>query len=1039
MKKINTFYFLLFTYFFCFSQNNVQQSDQFQIYQNKIPSNPTSPSAYQFQRYGNIGLSEYTGTPRISIPLYTINEGNITVPIAINYNVGGIKVNQDASWVGLGWDLNFGGIYQSINDIDDLLYKETPQTYFRIRPDFASGNPGMINSFPMRDQLYGGFYNGIFVGHPHPETNISNNTSIMKSYDYHVPVNGVLAREVDMFTNQNYDSEPDFFTASFFGHKIDFIFDFETYNIEILNEKGYKIELIRDYNDDIDSYIIGYDFIITVPDGKIFYFEQDERILRSSSYPNSGGLHKIRSRNWKITKIKDIHNNEIDFTYTNIQNIINTPNIYQTYTQNLFSREKRSDTSPNTGVNSYTFDIYQSSQYDNYLAHETDGTLTRTFYDETIQNELYPLSITWSQGSVNFSVSPRIDRIGSKKLDNITINNGNQNIKIFDFDYNYFEADTNYNEIQFVNYQNVDIFQAYDTQFNNRLKLNWIEENNDKRHSFSYNSKNLPPKNSTSVDYWGFFNGSFNISLPPNPIDLHPTSAFNLIDNGNNKNASLLYTKASSLEEVQYPTKGKVKLDYELNTADNFIITTSNDKSRIPTSGNGLRLKKQTLFSNNSEIAQSTEYQYFNGKFLLPQIFQKKYNVYYASNIFEILYKTIFYYNATIFETNSNNSISLNAFSGDNFVGYEKVIIENKSNGVNTGKLENYYYNDPGFSTIIADGKYNGTIHRKSNKKANGSLLKSEIYNQNNDLIKKDTFSYNYITSLMDYGVRLSNSGGIMYHIDDPNIPTLIVSSVDLLNYYPIFSGKTLSKTQKTFEYFETGVVEFEIKYTYDALNRVTKNQSTNLTADINISNSISYQGSNDFVTRNMLLEPWIKEKRITGSSSDMNFDQKITYNYSTNSHDHLVIEEIFDCKEYENQSDCNGIMLNRYDNKGNIVEYNRKNDISNVIIWGYNKNHIIAKIQNATYSQVASALGVSETSLLSYNESNLSSINGLRATLTSSLITTYTYNKLIGVTSIIDPRGEALYYHYDDFNRLEFVKDAQGNILSKNQYNYKN
>ena len=49
------------------------------------------------------------------------------------------------------------------------------------------------------------------------------------------------------------------------------------------------------------------------------------------------------------------------------------------------------------------------------------------------------------------------------------------------------------------------------------------------------------------------------------------------------------------------------------------------------------------------------------------------------------------------------------------------------------------------------------------------------------------------------------------------------------------------------------------------------------------------------------------------------------------------------------------------------------------------------------------------------------------------------TYNPLVGITSITDPRGETLYYTYDAFNRLEHVKDAEGNILNKNEYNYKN
>ncbi|QMU66739.1 MAG: hypothetical protein GKR88_14755 [Flavobacteriaceae bacterium] len=42
-------------------------------------------------------------------------------------------------------------------------------------------------------------------------------------------------------------------------------------------------------------------------------------------------------------------------------------------------------------------------------------------------------------------------------------------------------------------------------------------------------------------------------------------------------------------------------------------------------------------------------------------------------------------------------------------------------------------------------------------------------------------------------------------------------------------------------------------------------------------------------------------------------------------------------------------------------------------------------------------------------------------------------------MTSITDTRGETMYYTYDNFNRLEHIKDNEGNILSKNEYNYKN
>jgi len=53
--------------------------------------------------------------------------------------------------------------------------------------------------------------------------------------------------------------------------------------------------------------------------------------------------------------------------------------------------------------------------------------------------------------------------------------------------------------------------------------------------------------------------------------------------------------------------------------------------------------------------------------------------------------------------------------------------------------------------------------------------------------------------------------------------------------------------------------------------------------------------------------------------------------------------------------------------------------------------------------------------------------------------ITTYTYEPLVGMSTITDPKGYTIYYNYDAYGRLIAVKDAQGNILSENEYHYKN
>lgn len=123
-----------------------------QSYKSNIDNlNPVSPTAYQFLKYDQMPVSEYTGIPDISIPLYEISEDDIKVPLGLSYHTVGIRVNQDASWVGLGWDLQVGSIVQTINDVDDFGYDSTAQREYRkMLPDFH-GSP-IPSEFPMRYQ-----------------------------------------------------------------------------------------------------------------------------------------------------------------------------------------------------------------------------------------------------------------------------------------------------------------------------------------------------------------------------------------------------------------------------------------------------------------------------------------------------------------------------------------------------------------------------------------------------------------------------------------------------------------------------------------------------------------------------------------------------------------------------------------------------------------------------------------------------------------------------------------------------------------------
>lgn len=65
--------------------------------------------------------------------------------------------------------------------------------------------------------------------------------------------------------------------------------------------------------------------------------------------------------------------------------------------------------------------------------------------------------------------------------------------------------------------------------------------------------------------------------------------------------------------------------------------------------------------------------------------------------------------------------------------------------------------------------------------------------------------------------------------------------------------------------------------------------------------------------------------------------------------------------------------------------------------------------------------------------------IDELRLYPSDAQMTTYTYTPLVGITSSTDAKGQTTYYEYDDFQRLKWIKDQEGNILKATDYHYQN
>ncbi len=140
-------------------------------------------------------------------------------------------------------------------------------------------------------------------------------------------------------------------------------------------------------------------------------------------------------------------------------------------------------------------------------------------------------------------------------------------------------------------------------------------------------------------------------------------------------------------------------------------------------------------------------------------------------------------------------------------------------------------------------------------------------------------------------------------------------------------------------------------------------------------------------------------------------------------------------------------VTFHQHDNHGNPLEVSKADGSHIVYIWGYQDQYPIAKIDNATYDQVAGFVSNLKTQSNADNDRTTGnigkegalrqSLNALREALPNALVTTYTYDPLVGITSMTDPTGYTTYYRYDHLNRLDYTADANNKVLQKYNYNY--
>ena len=92
---------------------------------------PQTPTTSDLGKYGEVQVNESSGKISPTIPLFTYIVGNFELPLSLNYSGNGVKVNQDPTWAGVNWNINPGGlITRVVKDRPDELTDSNNRLYF---------------------------------------------------------------------------------------------------------------------------------------------------------------------------------------------------------------------------------------------------------------------------------------------------------------------------------------------------------------------------------------------------------------------------------------------------------------------------------------------------------------------------------------------------------------------------------------------------------------------------------------------------------------------------------------------------------------------------------------------------------------------------------------------------------------------------------------------------------------------------------------------------------------------------------------------
>ena len=972
--------------------------------QSKVPNvllpSPETQALVYIPKY-NLGTAN--GLVDISIPIYTVKSGSLSLPISISYNARGRKVHDLTGPVGMGWSINCGGVISRTvmgKPDENGLLDSVPQSYTLSNNADWEFLSSVYNSYYYPDAQHD-IYSYITGGKSGKFIGIGSSGQFKL-----IPNNPIKINASSNFPTSITDENGDLYQYG----------AFETCNLSIDNTTYYQNVITAAYLTNMrspngDTINISYDeYNYTLYDIGQSRTVYDNQVPESSDQNNNLPQPRINTDQSSQT----IYNKKVSQVTFNEGKLIfeYTANNEQIHLIKLFNNS-------NELLKTFEF-IYSVLDATNYVYNS--GTGNSQFYklDEYRVKNKTDVVIEKYQFEYNPSETFR-----SESRDYWGFRNGTDQTALLE---NYVIQ----NISSIGNTYNYNVGNAADRSVNSNFAMHGVLK------------KVIYPTG-----------GSSEFTYEPNLISYRN----NVIEEGPGIRISQIKTINSdgnvSYKTYKYPT-GTISIipqsNYQYRSYERRIFPNYRpaDSWQVP-SENAYSYRQRVYSSDISPDLQT----YFNQPVFYSYV--EEFDGTLISNDGKTRYSYEKPTSGGSFSSMSHPTFSSNTYPGSSF--YANVNQDYYA-------TDNYIYslnidNTPRLTSVFSFKNVGGDDYQSvSNTTYNYTLSSNDVL--------RDLKIVRYIefgNSSLNERAAAQYDNFPIYEYANYEVPT---------GYYELTSEIDNSdgvQQVKTYNY--------NSHHLYD---KVITSKSTGETNVSRLTYPFDYPSDPVLVELDKQNRLYVIENELF--KTDFNnplFATKTTYkNWGNGIFAPEYVKEKSRQNSYENKVSFQG-----YDNYGNITGVSKTYGPNTSYQWGYNHQYPIAEVKNTASNEFYSEnfeeggtliaghtgdhlnLGVYTVNWvrpnnreyilsywyrlngswkysgdLAYTGSSYTLIGGdayddIRICPKDAQMTTYTYEPLVGMTSQTDPSGRTTYYDYDSFQRLEGIKDQDGNILKAFCYNY--